>query len=205
MARRSDHTRDELKDLVLDKAWQLIDSKGFEGLTARAIAAEVGYAPGTIYNLFDSMDDLYLQINARTLDILYDTLSAPVCNNPAREPQDNMKAMARAYMDFARDYHPYWLMLFNFRLPAERKVQAWYQEKIDRLFEPLETLLQPMFPEGESRKMKMAARVLWSSVHGLCFLQETGKVSIVSQNDNSPDPASDFLIETFLAGLGADS
>ncbi len=204
MARRSDHTRDELKILVLDKAWQLIDSKGFEGLTARAIASEIGYAPGTIYNLFDSMDDLYLQINARTLDILYDTLSAPVCNNPGKPSQDNMKAMALAYMDFARDYHPYWLMLFNFRLPEDRKVQAWYQEKIDRLFEPLETLLQPMFPEAHERKMKMAARVLWSSVHGLCFLQETGKVSIVSQNDASSDIASNFLIETFLAGLHAN-
>lgn len=201
MARRSDHTREELKGLVLDKAWKIIEKKGFEGLTARAIAAEVGYAPGTIYNLFSSMDDLYLQINARTLDMLYDTLSASACNNPKKSPQANMKIMARAYMDFARDYRPYWLMLFNFRLPEGRKVQKWYQDKIDRLFEPLETLLQPLFTARQEKRLKIAARVLWSSVHGLCFLQETGKVSIVSQNGQKGANPADFLIETFLAGL----
>lgn len=203
MARRSDHTREELKQLILDKAWKIAGKKGFEGLTARAIAAEAGYAPGTIYNLFKSMDDLILQINARTLDLLYETLSNPACNDPKKSPSGNMKAMAASYMAFARDYRPYWLMLFHFRLPEGRKVQKWYQGKIDALFEPLEKLLTPLFTERQKNKRKMAARVLWSSVHGLCFLQETGKVSIVSGDDGQAGDMAAYLIDTFLAGLKA--
>ena len=75
MARRNDHTREELKDLIIEESWRIIEKHGFEGLTARRIAKNIGYAPGTIYNMFISMDDLYLQLNAKTLDLLLATLS----------------------------------------------------------------------------------------------------------------------------------
>jgi len=203
MARRSDHTREELKDLILATSWKIAGNDGFEGLTARRIAAEIGYAPGTIYNLFESMDDLYLQINARTLDRLYAILCGAACNDPAKSPAKNMKKMAGLYMEFAQGNRPYWLMLFNHRLPDGRKVQPWYQEKIDRLFDPLENLLKPLFGAKQDKKRKMAARVLWSSVHGLCFLQETGKIALVG--DKAPAEAmASYLIDTFLAGVTGD-
>src|SRR5690606_8831987 len=130
-------------------------------------------------NLFESMDDLYLQINARTLDTLYEVLNSAECNDQNKTPVQNMKKMAVLYMEFARAYRPYWLMLFSHKLPEGRKAQAWYQEKVDRLFDPLENLLKPLFKPQQDKKRKMAARVLWSSVHGLCFLQETGKIALV--------------------------
>ncbi len=71
MARRKDHSREELKDLILQAAWKIVGAEGYEGLTARRVAAEIGYAPGTIYNLFASMDDLCQQLCGRTLDDLY--------------------------------------------------------------------------------------------------------------------------------------
>ena len=58
MARRSDHSRDELKALILDCAREIAEEEGLRGLTARRIATEIGYAPGTIYNLFSNLDDL---------------------------------------------------------------------------------------------------------------------------------------------------
>lgn len=199
MARRSDHTRDQLKTIILDAAWKIVGQDGFENLTARSIASNIGYTPGTIYNVFASMDDLYLHVNARTLDMLYDALSDAACNDPKKTPVRNMKKMAEIYMDFARKYRPYWLMLFSRHMPEDRKHEDWYREKIDCLFTPLENLLKPLFPANQGRKRKMATRVLWSSVHGLCFLQETGKIHIVG-NKASTDMA-DYLIDTFISGV----
>lgn len=200
MARRNDHTRDELKDLVLEASWKILGNSGFDGLTARNIAKEIGYAPGTIYNLFNSMEDLYLALNARTLDLLYDVLSDPSCNDPKKSPVDNMKLMAKRYMDFSEEYRPYWLMLFNLRFSEDRVFEDWYIEKIDRLFIPLEALLDPFFLAKSTEKRKVATRVLWASVHGLCFLQETGKMSIVSDQD-APENTAGYLIDTFVNGL----
>lgn len=200
MARRNDHTREDLKALILDTSWEIVRESGFEGLTARRIAKEIGYAPGTIYNLFNSMEDLYLALNARTLDLLYDALSNPACNNPKQKPINNMKAMATHYMDFAQKYRPYWLMLFNLKISEDRSLDKEYSEKIDRLFMPLESLLEPYFLTKGRKKRKIATRVLWAAVHGLCFLHETEKISIVSDRDNSSD-VTGYLIDTFINGL----
>ncbi len=200
MARRSDHTRDELKKLILDESWKIVAEEGFEALTARRIAKNIGYAPGTIYNLFSAMNALYLTINGQTLDLLYNALNHPVCNDLNKTPIENMKAMAEQYLKFVREYRPYWLMLFNPELADNRMENEWYQAKIERLFLPLERQLESYFPPAREKKKKMAARVLWASVHGLSFLQETRRLSIVSEKEKAPDMAG-FLIDTFITGI----
>lgn len=201
MARRKDHTREELKDLILGASWRIVGKNGFEGLTARAVAAEIGYVPGTIYNLFSSMDDLALHVNARTLGLLYETLNDQACADPGKDPVRNMKAMAGRYMDFAREHRPYWLMLFDARLPQERGERKWYREKVERLFTPLENLLQPFFTARQDKMRAMSARVLWAGVHGLCFLQETGKIQMVSGKATEASSMMECLIDNFAAGL----
>lgn len=200
MARRSDHTRDELRDIILKASWKIISKQGFTGLTARRIAKDVGYTPGTIYNVFGSMEDLYLDVNGLTLDKLYDVLSSPECNVENKPPIENMKKMAQLYRAFAKDFKPHWLMLFTYTLPEEKQPPSSYQEKIMRLFTPLENLLKPYYSEKQARKHKMAARVLWASVHGLCFLEETDKIPLVS-NQEAPPNMADYLIESFIAGI----
>lgn len=200
MARRADHTREELNDLILKAAWKIIGKGGTEALTARGIAAEIGYAPGTIYNLFESMEALSLQINGRTLDELYMVLSDPELTDSSKSITQNLKRMATAYNHFARDHHPYWLMLFNNKWNAGRPFAPWYHEKIDRLFEPVEKILQPLFAPKQDRQKKLAARALWASIHGLCILRETGKIPLVAGKE-ADEELSSYLIDNFIAGL----
>lgn len=200
MARRADHSREELKGMILTAASDIVKAEGFADLTARRIANAIGYAPGTIYNLFGSMDDIYLTINAHTLDKLYDVLSSSACNDPALSSLENLKAMARSYESFARANRHHWLMLFNSRLPENRQKQEWYRLNIDRLFEPLEGLLTPLFPPKNEAQIKIATRTLFSAVHGLCFLQETGRVPLINQQ-NPATNMTDYLIETFVRGI----
>jgi AcrR family transcriptional regulator len=76
MGRRNDHSKEELERLILDNAYKIIGDEGLEALTARRLAKDIGYAPGTIYNLFHSMDDLILILQGKTLDHLYTLLSS---------------------------------------------------------------------------------------------------------------------------------
>jgi AcrR family transcriptional regulator len=61
MARRSDHSRDELYNLAMTAARDIVRREGMAALTARGLATAIGYSPGTLYNLFDSLDELALQ------------------------------------------------------------------------------------------------------------------------------------------------
>ncbi len=200
MARRADHTKEELKAIIINAAWDIAGKGGAEILTARKIAAEIGYAPGTIYNNFKSMDDIYLLVNARTLDMLYEVLSSDQCTNPSRPLLQNLKTMASVYTRFAQEYKPYWLMLFSSHLPESRTSNEWYKEKIECLFDPLEKLLEPLFLPKQKKKKRIATRTLWASIHGLCFLQETGRMPDIDGQGHTQTMAH-YLIETYIAGI----
>src|SRR6478736_441854 len=96
MARRSDHAPEELKRLALEAAEAIALEEGLRGLTVRRVAERIGYAPGTIYNLFANLDDLIVQLNGMTLDALAVELGAAAGGSPATRPQ----RLVEAYFDF---------------------------------------------------------------------------------------------------------
>ena len=68
MARRSDHTRAELKDLALEAARSIVREKGVSALSTRKLADRIGYTSGTIYQVFQNRDDLVEQMNTVDTD-----------------------------------------------------------------------------------------------------------------------------------------
>ena len=70
MGRRSTHTPQQLRELILDAAQEIIQAQGLAGLSAREIARRIEYSPGTIYNMFENLDDVVLNVEARVLDAL---------------------------------------------------------------------------------------------------------------------------------------
>ncbi len=68
MGRRSIHSPEQLRELIVQAATEIIQQDGLEGLSAREIATRINYSPGTLYNVFENLDDLLLTIEARLLD-----------------------------------------------------------------------------------------------------------------------------------------
>lgn len=200
MARRKDHSRDELKELILTASIQIINTDGVSALTSRRIASHIGYAPGTIYNVFPSMEDIILHVNGRTLDMLSATLNHPSCHNPRKSVIQNMKIMAHRYMDFASSSRPLWMALFSTPLDTSRYEYTWYKEKVDLQFEPLQSLLKNLTPTLTHKDCSLHTRILWSSVHGLAYLNATEKLpdSDITKNTKK---LLDTLVDTYTAGI----
>lgn len=203
MARRSDHTREQLKSMCLQAAWNIIGIEGPEALTARRLAADIGYTPGTIYNIFESMDDLILQINMRTMQLMQETLNDPACNAPDATPLQNAHQMALNYLNFAKTHRTYWLLLYTHPLPEARFENKDYHALVNSLFEPLETVLGPLYINRNSNDLRTAARALWAAVHGISFLLETDKLTSTQENNKTPHTNAilSCLLDTFFAGL----
>ena len=70
MPRRSEHSLDEIRALALDAVEDLVASHGPTAISARKVAAQIGYTVGMLYHVFDNVDDLVLQANARLVDQL---------------------------------------------------------------------------------------------------------------------------------------
>ena len=197
MPRRSDHSHAQIRAMALAAARRLVDVGGLGDVTARRVAEAIGYSPGTLYNVFANLDDLILQVNAETLDDLRTQLAA----SPTGDVETDVKALALAYIAFI-DAHPHrWAAVMDHSLPPGSPMPDWYQARIDALMACLECALAPLFGKIEEAARLRAASVLWSSLHGICSLSRSGKLSIVTA-DTVLQTAED-LVATYLAGLCA--
>jgi len=196
MGRRSTHTPQQLRELILDAAQDIIDAQGLAGLSAREIARRIEYSPGTIYNMFDNLDDVVLHVEARVLDALDKRLCAVLEDGG---PGVAAAKLAHAYLGFTHEKPRLWNLLFEHHLPVHAQLPSWYQQKLEGLMNRVEATLAPFFPPGREADRQRAARVLWAGVHGITSLSTADKLSVVTSE--SATRLIDDLVDTYLAGL----
>ncbi len=204
MARRSEHSKTEITEMILQAAEKIVDAQGYSGLSARKIAAEIGYTVGTLYLVFKNLDELTLTVNSRTLDKLYVHLSAAVENCDA--PRSCVIIMGRAYIEFAKVYPNRWNMIFEHKIPDDAIIPIWYESRVEQIFELIERQLAPLMKNQTDQKLAQVARTLWCGVHGICVLAMTKKLRILSAGmeggyGGTVENLTDSLINNFIAGL----
>ena len=197
MARRSDHSREELREMAITAAGQIVAEHGYEGLSARKVATAIGYTVGTLYLVFENLDDLILNVNARTLDRLH----ARMTESQARcgDAGDSLLQLGQVYIRFADEDPHRWAMVFEHRLPDDRAAPAWYQEKIARMFALVEAGLEPLARQHTREEITQASRALWGGVHGICILSLAGKLGIAGIK--SVQDLTRTLITNYLGGF----
>lgn len=195
MARRSQHSQEEIKEMVLEAAETIVEEEGFPALKVRKIAMEIGYTVGSIYMVFDNMADLIRQVKGRTLDNLARDLDRV-------DAGDNVEQcvvdLAKAYVLFARRNYNRWIMIFEQCQQEEGEVPDWYKSKVNRMFGRIEGLFAQLDPQQSPEQSRLAARALWSGIHGVCMLSLTGKLEMVGVSDVEHVVVT--LVENFLKG-----
>jgi AcrR family transcriptional regulator len=194
MARRSQHTLPEIKAMVLQAAETLVAEDGSKALTMRNVAFEIGYTVGSIYMVFENMNDLVLHLNGRTLDALSEQFDALPRNNP----EQAIEAIAGLYLDFASRHYNCWSLIFEHRQPEGVEFPDWYREKIDRAFSRFEAEFKRLAGKRSDDQVKQAARALWGGIHGICMLSLTGKFAAAGGADDM-DAGVKLLVRHFLA------
>ena len=196
MGRRSTHTPDQLRQLILDAAQSIIENNGLAGLSAREIARCIGYSPGTIYNMFENLDDVVLHVEARVLDALDQRIEAAMGIDGS---EDRVLRLADTYIAFTSERPQLWNLLFEHYMPGGADTPLWYQQKLELLMSRVETAIAPLFAPDDHVARQRSARVLWAGVHGITSLSTANKLANVT-TDAAAVLVRD-LIRTYLAGL----
>lgn len=196
MARRADHTRQELKEITLLAATNIIEQEGLSALTARHLAKKIGYTPGTLYNLFGSMDGLIYTINMITLDKIESLLVSLSAKNVPSNNFDFLKKMAVSYIEFAHKNQALWLTLFNAPLTQDPPLE--YAKKLESIFLPAEHTVGLLLNNPSKAEIKKATHTLWASIHGICYLEITQKGPMRKSRQNA-QTMSFYLIERFFS------
>jgi AcrR family transcriptional regulator len=190
MGRRGDHTFKELSTMILDSANNILVAEGFQKITTRKIATQIEYSVGTLYNIFQNLDDIYIHLNGRTLDSLIQTLEEAMKEKNCSQ----LRSIAYAYVKFSINHFNAWSLLCEYRFSESVNVPKWYEEKIAHLYCIVEKALTNVLNIDNSQHLKKYITVLWAGIHGICALSSKGKFI----RTGLVETESQHLVDTFL-------
>lgn len=199
MGRRSLHTPEELRQLILASARKIIEKQGLPGLSAREIARSIEYSPGTLYNIFENLDDVLLTLQVEMLrDVACQLAETPIGATPAL----HIDALAKTYVDYALRNRKLWNLLFSHSLPTTAAPSKALHDYVFAIGDTVSGALAPLMIGASAAEKNLAARVLWAGVHGITAIAVTDKAPFLTVTT-----ALDYthtLTQTFLDGLVAN-
>jgi len=197
MGRRSDHTRDELKQLFVEEGRRQLAEVGLARFSARDVAKRVGYSIGTVYNVFGSYDGLILAMNARTLQLWTAYARAQL----AEAGEDRIACMVRAYFEFAAAHPRTWIAIYEHHMADGGSAPDWYQEVVAELMGVVGGEIAAVLPGVDPARTAALARSLVATVHGHCSFALYNTFRMLGETD--PEAAALARVREALAAARA--
>ena len=189
MARRNDHTREELISITINEVNAFLENKPYHELSLRKLASLIGYVPSTLVNIFGSYDLLLLEVNAKTLDELFLDMGKAIYEEA--DPLKSLKKMAYCYLNFAEKNTYRWQLIFQHKVNSD-KLPEWHSLRINKLIEILDNLVRKVKPSLSNDGLTETSRLIWASVHGITLLSVDDKL-FMNRNTNGR-----ILIDNFF-------
>lgn len=178
MGRRSLHTPQELKHMIIKSARDILERGGISALSARAIATTIGYSPGTLYNVFKNIDDVISTIECALLQ----EASAALRSVPREgDPANHLRALAESYMGFALKNRRLWNLLFQQVPRQDSPNRAATSSILMELRNEFHNVVASIMADKDPAETKRLADSLWFTLYGLSGIA-------VSERDINCDP-----------------
>jgi AcrR family transcriptional regulator len=164
---------DEFRERACACARRLFADRGFDGMSMRALAAELGCSPMTAYRYFENKADLFAHVRADAFRRFADAQKAAA---GARDPVDRLRTLKQAYIDFAiADPVAYRIMFELHQEPTEPypELEAEQRRAFDELHRAVAEAIQAGQMTGDPLTV---AHLFWAQVHGVVALHLAGKL-----------------------------
>ena len=174
-------------ETILDVALGVLEREGSQALSMRAVAAELQVAPNALYRYFPGKAELVAALAEAGSQILLDALRAASAGQP---PLLALRALARAYLDFARARPA----LYQVKM-AEVRCGEQASPSHDAIWSFVLELAGSLPLAHDPQDVGMA---LWAGLHGLV---ELDRLNLLDGRD--PGHTLDVMLDLTVAGLMA--
>lgn len=182
MGRRSDHTPDELRELLIACGHELMAERGFAKFSAREAARRAGYSVGTIYNVFGGLDAYLIAVNSLTFRKwsawLEEALAASSGDGDAR-----IAALVRAYFAFADANRNAWMAIYDHRIDRKSAIAKEDEAAREALTGIVDREVTRWLGRTDEAAIRRLVRSLIATVHGHCALWLSGSYALMREED----------------------
>jgi len=170
---RRERERAETRVAILDAARTILNNRGYEGLTMRAVADEIEYTPAAIYKHFADREQLVRELCANDFlgfnKIVREQQAASL--QTAKDPYDVLRQLAQVYAKFALEYPEQYRVMFMTPLPVDQ-VHDSAEPETDAYTSCLNAVEHVQkagcFP---GLSPALVAQTLWATIHGVVSIE----------------------------------
>ncbi|MBS1661922.1 MAG: TetR/AcrR family transcriptional regulator [Bacteroidetes bacterium] len=173
--------KEEVRASILDTAWEMVVTEGWQSFSIRKIADAIEYSVPVIYSHFENKDAILLEFNRKGFQLLNEALAKAKAATDI--PAEQIRAMGRAYWDFAFQNKEYYQLMFGLGIPTcetVNKIPA-IASFSDTIISTLVAMVAPGRKPSFDPFLKYQS--FWSMLHGLVSIN-------MSALGNRPDAPS---------------
>ncbi len=161
--------RNKMRSMILDAAMKLFLKEGYERVTLRAIAREMGYSPGIIYWYFKNKNDILFALHAEG----FEKLDAKQQETQTiKDPWKRLLRSAENYLSFALKNPEYYDLMFIMRGPAKMMKEKKNWTSGLRSYDMLKKDVRECIKTGNmiNTNADVATFAFWSFLHGIASI-----------------------------------
>lgn len=189
----------DFRERLVAAAARLFARRGFDGVTLRAIASELGCSAMTPYRYFEDKASIFAAV--RTAAYAGFSEAQEACWDAAAPPRQVLGDLGRAYVRYALDHPDAYRLMFELSQPdPDRFPELRAAEQ--RAWRPLREAVGRAVERGAmSGDPDVLAHVFWCGVHGITSLHLAGKLGLGCSIDDVLAP----LLQTLFRGNRGDA
>lgn len=181
ISERRERERADRHQLIVTAARELAETEGWEAVTTRRLAERVEYSQPVLYSHFNGKDAIVSAVAMDGFVELADYLRQARQDSPG--PGQALRAVCGAYLEFAAERPALYQAMFI--LPTDLKFAS--DETPAPMRACFDEFVSCFRPDDERREL--SAEVIWSAVHGLVVLSDSGRIPPAGQHERL-----DFLV-----------
>lgn len=192
IAERRLRQKEEVKTNILATAWQIVKQEGWESVSIRKIADAIEYSVPVIYDHFENKEAILWEFAKEGFRMLAKKIQQ--AKEKTNEPEEQLKAIADAYWNFAFKNREYYQLMFGLGM-AGCEIEKCFPERAEfrsLVMEPITTIIS----KGKNPEANPCLKyyTFWSILHGLISIK-------TMRNPNASDEVNKLVMDDAIAGF----
>ena len=167
---RRERDRAARRQLIVTTSRRIAEAEGWDAVTTRRLSAEIEYSQPVLYKHFSNMEAIAHSVAVEGFRELAESLSN--ARRGAAEPEDALRRIAHAYIDFAIANPAVYDAMFT-RATTLHFAASDTPPELSAGFAELRAVVAAV---ADTADADTATETLWAALHGLATLGRSGRL-----------------------------
>lgn len=178
--KRRERDKEKMRERILDAAKQLFVKEGFDNVSLRRIAKAIEYSPAAIYRYFKNKREILSVLRNEGFELYLQKQIGRT--QKFSDPLERLKEGGKGYIQFAMANPGYFQLMFCTNCEQVDLEGEWAESSLQSYLH-FRSNVEECIALGHFGDIDADTVVfsLWSGVHGLAHLINTGQVDVLSE------------------------